>query len=133
MRRAALLAALTALVVGPAAAAHGGGGERGFTSTVTSIEPNTREIQVRVLDGDDRVVLRNGTGEPIMVPGYDGEPYLRFTADAVYRNDRSPATYLNEERYGDVEPPAQANAEAEPEWKQVADSSYYEWHDHRIH
>jgi hypothetical protein len=50
--------------------------------------------------------LENNTGKPILVPGYDGEPYLRFTADAVYRNERSPATYLNEDRYGGVELPA---------------------------
>lgn len=133
MRRAALAAALTALVLCPAAAAHGGGGARGFTSTVTAIEPNTPGIDVRVLDGDDRVSLRNETGETIVVPGYDREPYLRFTTDAVYRNDRSPATYLNEERYGNVELPAAADAKAEPTWTKVASTAYYEWHDHRIH
>jgi hypothetical protein len=133
VRRAALAAALTALVLCPAAAAHGGGGARGFTSTVTAIEPSTPGIEVRILDGDDRVSVRNETGETIVVPGYDGEPYLRFTTDAVYRNDRSPATYLNEERYGNVELPAEADAKAEPEWTKVAGTAYYEWHDHRIH
>ena len=133
MRRAPLAVALIALALCPSAAAHGGGGARGFTSTVTSIEPATPGIEVRVLDGDDRAGLRNETGKTILVPGYDGEPYLRFTTDAVYRNERSPATYLNEERYGEVELPARANAEAKPEWKKVADSGYYEWHDHRIH
>ena len=29
--------------------------------------------------------------------------------------------------------PDKANAKAAPEWKQVADGPYYEWHDHRIH
>jgi hypothetical protein len=133
MRQAPLAVALIALALCPAAAAHGGGGARGFTSTVTAIEPATPGIELRVLDGDDRIGLRNETGKTILVSGYDGEPYLRFTADAVYRNERSPATYLNEERYGDVELPARADAKAAPEWKQVADSAYYEWHDHRIH
>jgi hypothetical protein len=132
MRQAPLAVALIALSLCPAAAAHGGGGARGFISTVTAIEPATPGIEVRVLDGDDRVSLRNETGKTIRVPGYDGEPYLRFTADAVYRNERSPATYLNEERYGDVELPARAEAKAAPEWKQVADTAHYEWHDHRI-
>jgi hypothetical protein len=133
MRQAPLAVALIALALCPAAAAHGGGGARGFTSTVTAIEPATPGIELRVLDGDDRIGLRNETGKTILVSGYDGEPYLRFTADAVYRNERSPATYLNEERYGDVELPARADAKAAPEWKQVANSAYYEWHDHRIH
>jgi hypothetical protein len=115
------------------AAAHGGGGARGFTSTMTSIQPAMPGIDVSILDSDDRVALRNRTGETIVVPGYDGEPYLRFTPDAVYRNERSPATYLNDERYGDVDVPARADAKAAPEWKQVVDNGYYEWHDHRIH
>jgi hypothetical protein len=112
-----VVAALAAVVMCPAAAAHGGGGARGFTSTVTSIQPAMPGIDVSILDSDDRVALRNRTGETIVVPGYDGEPYLRFTPDAVYRNERSPATYLNDERYGTVDVPARADAKAAPEWK----------------
>lgn len=132
MRHAALAVALASVVLCPAAAAHGGGAA-GFFSTVEQVDPQTPGLVVRVLDGDDRLGLRNETGTEIVVPGYDGEPYLRFTRNAVYRNARSPATYLNEERLGNVELPAVANAEAEPAWTQVAERSYYEWHDHRIH
>ena len=62
------------------------------------------------------------------------EPYLRFLADGtVERNLRSEATYLNEDRQGAVDLPAQADHEAEPEWETVADDGTYAWHDHRIH
>ncbi len=132
MSRAALAAVLLALVACPAAAAHGGG-PRGFTSTVTGIQPRTQGLDVRVLENDDRIGLRNGSSEEVLVLGYSGEPYLRFTPDAVYRNDRSPARYLNEARFGDVQPSRQASAKAAPQWKKVADDPYYEWHDHRIH
>jgi hypothetical protein len=130
--KGAALAALLVLVLCPAAAAHGGGA-RGYVSTLERVEPHTRGLEVRVLDGDDRLGLRNETGTDVVVPGYDGEPYLRFTTRAVYRNTRSPATYLNEERYGNVALPEDASSKADPVWRKVADRSYYEWHDHRIH
>ena len=56
---------------------------------------------MEVLQGDDQLHLRNDTGRELLIEGYEGEPYLRFDADAgVFRNANSPATYLNEERYG---------------------------------
>jgi hypothetical protein len=57
-------------------------------------------LEVRVLDYDDRLLLENKTGKTIVVLGYGGEPYVGLRPDAAYRNRRSPATYLNEERFG---------------------------------
>jgi hypothetical protein len=130
--RRLLLAASLALVLVPAAGAHGGGDPR-YRSTVTAVDPARADVEVRVLDGDDRLRLTNRTGETILILGYDGEPYLRFTPTGVERNTRSPATYLNEERLGGVKLPPRADAEAQPVWEHVADRSVYEWHDHRIH
>jgi hypothetical protein len=128
---AALVAALVAC---PVAAGHGGGAARGFTSTVTTITPKLDGLTVQVLQGDDQLHVRNGTGRELMVEGYEGEPYLRFEADGgVYRNANSPATYLNEVRYGDVAVPASASKTATPRWERVARGNSYDWHDHRIH
>ena len=56
-----------------------------------------------MVDGDDALELRNATGANVMVPGYEGEPYLRFLKSGrVEVNVNSPAKYLNEERYGGV-------------------------------
>jgi hypothetical protein len=129
-----LAAALAALLLSPAALAHEGG-PKGFTSTVTRVTPATQGLRATILQGDDRIGLRNTTGQTILVYGYTNEPYLRITPHAVYRNARSPATYLNEVRFADqdVDFPEDVSAKAPPEWKQVADGPYYEWHDHRIH
>lgn len=132
MKRALLAAFLAALAACPAAAAHGGG-PPGFTSRVSAIVPKTAGLEATILESDDRIGLRNETGKTIVVYGYAREPYLRFTPSAVYRNARSPATYLNAVRLGDVDVPAQADPKAAPVWKQVAGEGYYEWHDHRIH
>jgi hypothetical protein len=132
--KAAFAAVLVALVVCPAAAAHGGGGARGFVSTVTSLRPAAPGLEVTVLESDDRLLLRNESGQDVLIKGYDGEPYLRFTRDgAVFRNANSPATYLNEERYGGVAVPASAGKTASPRWERVGSQHSHEWHDHRIH
>jgi hypothetical protein len=130
---AAVAVAAAALVVTPAAAAHGGGGDLGFRSEVTRVTPATTDLTVSVRDHDDRLELRNETGRTVVVLGYENEPYLVFRDGRVLRNTRSPATYLNDERYGDVSLPAVADAKAAPEWEEVAEKEEYEWHDHRIH
>lgn len=133
MKRTLLAAASAALVVCSAAAAHGGGGALGFRSTVTSISPAAPGVSVTVLDSDDRLQLRNETGRPLIVLGYEGEPYLAFRGGRVYRNVRSPATYLNDDRFGKVDLPARADPKAQPEWEQVSPRETFDWHDHRIH
>jgi hypothetical protein len=132
VKRALLGSLIAALVSCPAALAHGGG-VPGYSSTVTSVTPAIAGVTLSVLDGDDRLELVNESGQELVVLGYDGEPYLRFSTDGVHRNLRSPATYLNDDRYGSVELPASADPTAEPEWEQVSSRQVYEWHDHRIH
>jgi hypothetical protein len=101
---------------------------------VTAVEPALEGLTVRVLDGDDQLQVRNDTGSELVFLGYDGEPYLRFAAEGgVFRNANSSATYLNEERYGDVDVPAGVGKDAEPEWERVRTGRTYSWHDHRIH
>jgi hypothetical protein len=129
-----VVAAAVALVTCSAAAAHGGGGALGFRSTVTAIRPAPPAgLSVTVLDYDDRLQLRNESDEALIILGYQGEPYLAFRDGRVYRNTRSPATYLNDDRFGRVALPAQADPKAAPDWQQVSPREEYEWHDHRIH
>jgi hypothetical protein len=126
--------ALAALVACPAAAGHGNGAARGYTSTVTGVTPKLSGLIVQVLQGDDQLELRNDTGHELVIQGYDGEPYLRFGAGGgVFRNANSPATYLNQERYGGVDVPATASKTAAPRWEHVSDGRAFDWHDHRIH
>jgi hypothetical protein len=59
--------------------------------------------------------LTNDTGETVTVEGYWEEPYLRLDAGGgVYRNTRSPATYLNADRQGQTAIPDSADARADP-------------------
>lgn len=133
MKRALVCAFLVALAVCPPASAHGGGGQLGLRSTVTRVTPSAPGLFVTVLGSGDRLELSNATGKTIVVLGYESEPYLAFRDGRVYRNARSPATYLNDDRFGEVTLPAEADATSPPEWEQVSDREVYDWHDHRIH
>jgi hypothetical protein len=51
----------------------------------------------------------------------------------VQVNQRSPAAYLNEDRYAETPVPASANPKAPPEWKTTGEHGVFIWHDHRMH
>lgn len=130
-----LLGVLATLAVAGPAAAHVGGGQAGsnFDARVRSVTPEPPGVTVRVLQFGDELEVVNATGTELEVPGYSGEPYLRIGPDGVWRNARSPATYLNLDRYAANGLPAQADVAAEPEWEQVSTEPRYLWHDHRTH
>src|SRR3954452_16324892 len=118
MRRALALGAVVGLLCAPAAVAHQG--NPNFRSSVDAVTPAVRGLDLQVLNYDDRFQLTNHSGQAITVLGYNGEPYARVLADGtVELNKRSPAYYLNDDRYADVRVPARANARAAPQWSVV--------------
>lgn len=144
-RRAPALAGLVLallLALAPPAGAHGTGGEdaSNFRSDVEGIvrPGGDAPVQVeglrwQVLASDALLQVRNDTGRELLVEGYEGEPYLRVGPDGVLRNRNSPATYLNQERYGLVDLPPTATPDAAPAWERVSSEPSWFWHDHRIH
>jgi hypothetical protein len=128
-------AGLLALAVASSAGAHGPvGGGVGYVSSIAGLEPDVFGVVVRVLGGDDRLQLVNYSGKTIVVDGYAGEPFLRFTAKGVEENVRSPAAYLSRERDPErAHVPASADAKAAPVWRKVTLGPSFAWHDHRIH
>ena len=135
MRRLDALAVLTLVgvfLLGPSASAHERHGvARGYVSTVAAIQPNVLGLSAFVVGGDDRLLLRNLTQQVIVVEGYEGEPYLRFSPQGVFANTRSPATYLNRFRFPRNPAPASADPAAPPRWRRVSTGRTYQWHDHR--
>jgi hypothetical protein len=105
-----------------------------FRSVVDRVEPATDAVDIEIVGGDSFLRVDVERGHEVVVEGYRGEPYLRIDAGGeVERNTRSPATYVNESRDGTVDPPADADIGAEPQWERVAGGGSYAWHDHRIH
>ncbi len=104
-----------------------------YRSEIVSVTPAVEGLEVSIVGGDAFIELDAG-GHEVLVPGYQGEPYLKFDADGtVSENIRSPAHFLNIGRYSQTDVPAEADAEAAPEWDVVATDARFVWHDHRTH
>jgi hypothetical protein len=132
MRRALALAVAVALLAASPAAAHQG--NPNFRSVVDSITPAVKGVTLHVLNYDDRFELTNHSGRTVTVQGYDREPYARVLADGTVEvNKRSPAYYLNDDRFADVKVPASADPKAPPQCSVVDRTARLEWHDHRMH
>jgi hypothetical protein len=130
-RLAALALLLTAL---PPSAALAHEGNPNFRSEIEGLRPAAPGIEVAVLNLDDSLRLENDGDEAVVVKGYDGEPYVRISPDGTVEvNRRSPSRYLNEDRFAQIEVPAIADPDAEPDWELVDRSGQFSWHDHRIH
>lgn len=131
----AVIAVAATLIPARPAAAHGGS-DIDLTS-----DYRTRITEISDIDGlTARVVGLDGTVEitwtgtgTLIVAGYDDEPYLRFDTTGVAVNTRSPAAYLNQDRYANAEVPASVDTAAEPDWQPVTTGHRYAWHDHRTH
>ena len=127
------LAAIAALLPPPtSASAHQG--NPNMESVVRAIMPHTSGVSIRVLNRDDRFELINRSGQPILIYGYDGEPYARLLPDGtVEQNTNSPAYYLNQDRMGNAAVPKSATATASPAWQVMDKTGSFQWHDHRMH
>ena len=137
MSRRPIVAALGALLLGlpvlaqaqsstPTPAKESGspindqGSNYNYRSNITSITPNVPGLSLEVLEFADRLVLRNHTGKTVTVYGYQGEPYARVLADgAVQVNTRSPAYYLNQNFYANVNVPSSASPTRDAHWTVV--------------
>ena len=135
MRRGPALAAvgLAAVLLPPGAGAHFGTGKKGYRSRIVAVKPNMPGLRLKILYGDDQVLLDNRSGKTIIIRGYSGEPYLRFGPDGIYVNSHSPAVFLNQDRYAQTAVPKSATATARPFWQKLAGGEVWAWHDHRIH
>ena len=131
--RIGAVAALVALcATAPAALAHQGNPH--YLSQVDRITPTAPGVTVDVLNRDDRLLLHNTSGRDVLVRGYSGEPYGRVLADGTVQvNTNSPAYYLNDDRYADVEVPKGIDGKGPPRWKEIDRTGRFEWHDHRFH
>jgi hypothetical protein len=133
-----VLVATIAPVIAPVIAT--GAGEpasKNYQTRFAALKPPVSGLSVTTEGGDKYLVVKNGTGKTVEVPGYDGEPYLRFLPNGkVEANASSPAKYLNGIRFGtpdSVQIPRSALLGGKPKWQQVATGGTYRWFDHRIH
>jgi hypothetical protein len=107
-----------------------------FESVLEGISPEALAagIETEMLDSDSQVRLENESGEVVVVDGYEGEPYARLDPDgAVFLNTRSPAYYLNRDRYARTPVDPSTDPAARPKWIQTADGGELVFYDRRSH
>ncbi len=128
------LAAVVAAVLLFAAPASAHKADPNYLTRVDRIEPSTNGITVDVINRSDQLELHNQSDRDVVIGGYNDEPYARVTADGtVSVNTRSPAYYLNQDRYGEVDVPDGIDGQGTPKWKVLDKTGRFEWHDHRMH
>lgn len=130
----AVVASIVCLLAAAAPAALAHGGNSNFRSVIDRVTPEVEgvEVSVRNYDAEFELVVRDGNRA--LLYGYEDEPYVRLLADGTVQvNQRSPAVYLNEDRYATTKVPAIADADAPPQWKTVDGSGSFVFHDHRMH
>jgi hypothetical protein len=126
----AVVVAAGLLLAAPVALAHQGNPH--FRSQVTGMTPPVKGIAISVLNYDDRLLVQNTSGRPVVIDDYAGKPYARILADRrVEVNTNSAAYYLNDDRYANVTVPKGLGSQ--PKWKLEDRTGRFEWHDHRIH
>ncbi len=131
--------AVVGLVLGAGPAAADAAKPGNFESKVVSVVPDVDGVTIEVAGGDAFLSLDVDEGHEVVVQGYAGEPYLRVREDGtVERNTNSPASFINDSRYGNnsLLPPELEGVDPttlDPAWETVGDGGHYVWHDHRTH
>jgi hypothetical protein len=130
--------ALCLVVLGASPASADPSGPSDFRSEVTGIVPAVDGVEASIEGGDTFLEVHVEAGHTLVVEGYSGEAYLQVLEDGtVQRNRLSAATYLNEDRKGQVPIPPEVTdameSGADPAWETIASDGTYAWHDHRVH
>lgn len=136
LNRAALagLLAVLFLLVGTGTAQADPAEPTNYESTIFDVDPASDAARFQIVGGDAFVEVEVSPGHEVLIPGYFQEPYLRIGADgSVWVNEDSPAFYINQDRYGNVQAPPEADGKGDPRWKQVGSDGHYSWQDHRVH
>jgi hypothetical protein len=134
VRRAALAltAALLAVALLPAtASAHVGRVPPAATDYRARISALPPGLHARVVDGDQAIWMRTKPSQRVIVTGFRGEPYLRFSRAGVAVNTRSATWFLN--RVRPLLVPRGITSTTTPHWKKLTSAHRWTWHDGRLH
>jgi len=129
----AIAASAVAVLAWPgAASAHSGSlvNALDYRAAITSKGRGHGLFTAKVLDGDRRLELEVASTATLVVLGYQGEQFLRFSPSGVEVNERSTSAIANRlAKRGAV--PA-LDPHATPDWSRASAGHAYSWHDHRL-
>ncbi len=137
-KRSALVAVIVLFIsvvtAGPAQAHSAAGSpSSNYRTVIDSITPPSSGFRIKVIEEGSRLQLTWLQGDPIIVPGYQDEPYLRVDQNGVEENLRSAALYVNQDRFGTSELPSIVDEDAAPQWKRSSSERTVRFHYHPAH
>ena len=123
--------ALCALLLPAPALAHGRSTVRALDYEARPTEQTVaRGVRARVIDGDRSLELSVAPGRVVVVDGYLGEPFLRFSARGVEANVHSPTAVTD--RLVSTTMLRATGPSALPRWMLLTSRHLLRWHDHRL-
>jgi hypothetical protein len=130
-KQAALAVAAASLAIPAHADAHVGPQTPVATNYVARITafPRPALLDVRALNGDQKLWLRARPDVTVLVLGSFREPFVLFSPAGVSVNKASGTAYLNQARPQGRPPPLHGK----PSWRHVSSAHTYAWHEHRLH
>ncbi|HEU4480346.1 MAG TPA: hypothetical protein VFS18_00550 [Actinomycetota bacterium] len=132
--RGALVALPTILVLAVVPARAHEERALGWLTVVDRVQPEVPGLDVGIAHVTaPAVVVRNRTGDELVVFGADGERFLRIGPRGTFANVRSPTIYRSVDPQGGGTVPRRADAEAPPRWVLMTEASEWSWFDPRVH
>ncbi len=122
---------LVAVLLPATASAHVGKTPPAATDYLARISYLPSGLQARIVDGDQAIWMRAKPSMTVIVTGFRGEPYLRFSRSGVVVNTRSATWFLNRVRPEVV--PRGVTASTPPQWQQLTSGHSWTWTDGRLH
>lgn len=124
-----ILVGVVSLVAPATAAAHlkSGALATDFEARVGSLRPAASGVHARVLDGDLLLELRAAPSRGVVVMGFLGEPFLRFSSRGVEANLASPTAGTT--RAIDK---SDAVSSGGVKWRRIRSGHVFTWHDNRL-
>lgn len=134
MPRAKLfLFALVAVAFGLRLAAAEGNDPR-VRAVVDAIEPAADGVSLTIRNAapaPPELTVRNVSGKPLELIGYDFEPFVRIGPDGVFANRRSRTYYVTQDPTGTAAAPKDARAGAPPAWVRLGPGDGWRWFEGR--
>ncbi|HYH49889.1 MAG TPA: hypothetical protein VEG38_10110 [Acidimicrobiia bacterium] len=103
-----------------------------FTMVQKSTQTPASGVRIQVVPGGTvpAVFIENLSAEPVIVFGRSGEPFARIGPQVSEVNIKSP-TWAEVQQASGKDPSDEADAQAEPQWRKVADTPRWQWLEQR--
>ena len=103
----------------------------GHFKTELDSAPHESGLEIRMFDGSvPGMLARNTSSKLLLIPGRQGEPFLKIGPRGVFGNERSPDFYVSGSQTIRKVPP-DADPAASPKWVRLSREPVWQWLEYR--